>query len=158
MGSLDGARCPVQADIGFGDAVTPAPEESDYPVLLDDLPTPRLLVYPRYTVIAEKFHAIASLGMTNSRMKDFFDLWVLTRDSELDTSVLNRAITATFARRGTALPTTTPLGLSDEFSADNAKKTKWRAFIGRNQLAAPELQIVVQHLRRFLESILGRET
>jgi predicted nucleotidyltransferase component of viral defense system len=158
MGSLDGARCPVQADIGFGDAVTPVPEESDYPVILDDLPIPRLRVYPRYTVIAEKFHAIASLGMANSRMKDFFDLWVLTQHSELDTSILNRAITATFARRGTALPTSTPLGLSDEFAADNAKQTQWRAFVGRNQLAAPELQIVVHHLRRFLESILGHET
>lgn len=158
MGSLDGARCPVQADIGFGDAVTPAPEESDYPVLLDDLPMPRLRVYSRYTVIAEKFHAIASLGMANSRMKDFFDLWVLTQHSVLDTSVLNRAITATFGRRGTALPTTTPLGLSDEFAADNAKQTQWRAFVGRNQLAAPELQIVVHHLRRFLESILEQET
>jgi predicted nucleotidyltransferase component of viral defense system len=158
MGSLDGARCPVQADIGFGDAVTPVPEESDYPVILDDLPIPRLRVYPRYTVIAEKFHAIASLGMANSRMKDFFDLWVLTQHSELDTSILNRAITATFARRGTALPTTTPLGLSDEFAADNAKLTQWRAFVGRNQLAAPELQIVVHHLRRFLESILDHET
>jgi predicted nucleotidyltransferase component of viral defense system len=158
MGSLDGARCPVQADIGFGDAVTPAPEDSDYPVLLDDLPTPRLRVYPRYTVIAEKFHAIASLGMANSRMKDFFDLWVLSQHSELDTSVLNRAIAATFGRRGTALPTVTPLGLSDEFAADNAKQTQWRAFVGRNQLAAPELQAVVQHLRRFLESILEHDT
>jgi hypothetical protein len=96
--------------------------------------------------------------MANSRMKDFFDLWVLSQHSELGTSILNRAITATFARRGTALPTTTPLGLSDEFAADNAKQTQWRAFVGRNQLAAPELQAVVQHLRRFLESILEHDT
>jgi len=154
-GSLDGARCPVQADIGFGDAVTPAPEETDYPVLLDDLPTPRLRVYPRYTVIAEKFHAIASLGIANSRMKDFFDLWVLTRNSELDPTVLRQAITATFERRDTALPTSTPVGLSDEFAGDSAKQIQWRAFTARNQLAAPELQVVVQHLRRFLGSVIG---
>jgi hypothetical protein len=128
-GSLDGARCPMQADIGFGDAVTPAPEETDYPVLLDDLPTPRLRVYPRYTVIAEKFHAIASLGIANSRMKDFFDLWVLTRHSELDPTILRRAITATFARRGTALPTSIPVGLSEEFAGDGAKQVQWRAFM-----------------------------
>jgi integrase len=139
MGSLDGARCPVQADIGFGDAVTPAPDEAQYPVLLIDLPAPRLRVYPRYTVIAEKFHAIVTLGIANSRMKDFFDLWVLTRHSELDAAILRRAVTATFARRGTVLPTNTPVGLSNEFAADLTKQTQWRAFTTRNQLTAPDL-------------------
>lgn len=154
-GSLDGARCPIQADIGFGDAVTPAPEETDYPVLLDGLPPPNLRVYPRYTVIAEKFESIISLGITNSRMKDFFDLWVLTQRSTLDAPILRQAITATFARRGTALPTPTPLGLSDEFAMDPTKQTQWRAFITRNQLSASELQVIVKHLRRFLASSLN---
>jgi len=154
-GVLAGARCPVQADIGFGDAVTPAPEEIEYPVFLNDLPAPKLRAYPRYTVIAEKFEAITSLGIANSRMKDFFDLWALTQHSELDPTILGRAIRATFARRGTALPTSTPVGLSDEFAADQAKQTQWRAFTARNQLDAPELQGVVQHLRRFLESVIG---
>jgi hypothetical protein len=158
VGSLDGARCPLQADIGFGDAVTPAPEETDYPVLLNDLPAPRLRVYPRYTVIAEKLHAVASLGIANSRMKDFFDLWVLTQHSKLDATILRRAISATFARRGTALPTNTPIGLSDEFATDDAKQIQWRAFIGRNELTAPELQVIVQHLRQFLESVIGEQT
>ena len=156
--AFDRARCPVQADIGFGDAVTPAPEEIQYPVLLNDLPAPKLRAYPRYTVIAEKFEAITSLGIANSRMKDFFDLWVLTRHSELDATILGRAIRATFARRGTALPTITPVGLSDEFAADQTKQTQWRAFTARNQLAAPELQVVVQHLRRFLESVVELRT
>jgi len=155
LGSLDGARCPIQADIGFGDVVTPAPEETDYPVLLDDLPMPRLRVYPRYTVIAEKFEAIVSLGIANSRMKDFFDLWVLTRHSELDSAILRRAITATFARRTTALPFRTPIGLSDEFSADATKQTQWRAFAMKNRLDAPPLPQVVTHLRKFFESTLG---
>jgi len=158
LGLLDGARCPVQADIGFGDAVTPAPEEIEYPVLLNDLPAPKLRAYPRYTVIAEKFEAITSLGIANSRMKDFFDLWVLTRHSELDATILGRAIRATFARRGTALPTITPVGLSDEFAADQTKQTQWRAFTARNQLVAPELQVVVQHLRRFLQSVVELRT
>ncbi len=154
-GSLDGARCPVQADIGFGDAVTPGPEETDYPVLLDDLPAPKLRVYPRYTVIAEKFEAITSLGIANSRMKDFFDLWVLTRHSELDAAILRQAVTATFARRGTPLPTTTPpVGLSDEFAADANKQTQWRAFTTRNKLDAPSLETVVNHLREFLKSVV----
>ena len=156
LGTLDGARCPIQADIGFGDTVTPSPEETDYPVLLDDLPAPRLRVYPRYTVIAEKFEAIVSLGIANSRMKDFFDLWVLTRHSELDSATLRRAITATFARRATALPATTPIGLSDELSRDATKQTQWRAFVTKNRLDAPPLPRVVAHLRTFLESILGK--
>lgn len=154
LGSLDGARCPIQADIGFGDIVTPSPEETDYPVLLDDLPVPRLRVYPRYTVIAEKFEAIVSLGIANSRMKDFFDLWVLARHSELDPKTLRRAIAATFSRRATALPTTTPVGLSDEFSADTTKQTQWQAFVTKNRLAAPFLPQVVAHLRTFFETIL----
>ena len=157
-GLLDGARCQVQADIGFGDAVTPAPEEIEYPTFLKDLPAPKLRIYPRYTVIAEKFETITSLGIANSRMKDFFDLWVLTRNSELDASILSRAIRATFERRGTALPTSTPVGLSDEFAADPAKQTQWRAFTARNQLATPELQVIVQHLRRFLESVIELQT
>lgn len=77
MGMLDKARCPVQADIGFGDAVVPGPDEVDYPVLLAEMPAPHLRVYPRYTVVAEKLEALTSLGMLNSRMKDYFDLWVL---------------------------------------------------------------------------------
>ena len=111
-------------------------------------------MYPRYTVIAEKYEAITSLGIANSRMKDFFDLWILTRHSELDAATLRQAITATFARRGTALPSTTPVGLSDEFAADAAKQMQWKAFIARNQLQATTLQEVVTHLRGYLETVL----
>lgn len=75
-GMIDGAPCPIQVDIGYGDAVTPAPESARYPVMFGDMPAPTLRVYPRYTVVAEKLEAIISLGMANSRMKDFFDLWV----------------------------------------------------------------------------------
>ena len=84
LGLIDGARSPVQIDIGFGDAVTPAPEEVQYPVMLPDFQAPKLRVYPRYTVVAEKLEAITALGIANSRMKDFFDLWILSRYTEFD--------------------------------------------------------------------------
>jgi len=105
-------------------------------------------------VIAEKFEAIVSLGITNSRMKDFFDLWVLARHSKLQPGILRTAITATFDRRGTAMPTATPIGLSDESAADRGKQTQWRAFIAKNRLDAPPLQEVVTLLRDFLTGAL----
>lgn len=101
---LDGARIALQVDIGFGDAVTPTPEMVRYPVLLDDLPAPHLRAYPKYTVVAEKSHAICLLGMTNTRMKDYFDLDVLLQGADLDPREVRRAIEATFARRKTAIP------------------------------------------------------
>lgn len=152
MGTVAGARCPIQVDIGFGDAVTPAPEDVQYPVLLDDFPAPSLRAYPRYTAIAEKFEAIASLGMANSRMKDFFDLWVLTRQSTLDRDILKRALTATFERRGTDLHATAPIGLTDEFASDPAKQVQWRAFIAKGRLDAPSLSEVVTYLRGYFET------
>mgnify|MGYP005995087285 CR=1 FL=1 len=153
IGTLSGARIPVQADIGFGDAVTPEPEEAEYPVMLDELPAPRLRTYPRATVIAEKFEAITSLGMGNSRMKDFFDLWVLSRHSEPPLDELRQALQATFKRRGTQLPGTLPVGLSDEFPASKEKQIQWRAFVSRNSLNAPTLDEIVLHLREFWQAI-----
>ncbi len=108
LGLIDGARCPVQIDIGFGDAVTPGPVEVRYPVMLPDFEAPKLRVYPRYTVVAEKLEAIAALGIANSRMKDFFDLWILSCHTEFDGDILRRAIRATFDRRKTALPPASP--------------------------------------------------
>src|SRR5450830_730697 len=84
LGVLDNARCAVQVDVGYGDVVTPAPESVRFPVLLDDLPQPTLRAYPMYTVVAEKYHAMVSLGIANTRMKDYFDLWILARYAEFD--------------------------------------------------------------------------
>jgi predicted nucleotidyltransferase component of viral defense system len=153
MGMLDNARCPVQADIGFGDAVTQEPEETTYPTLFPDLPAPRLRVYTRYTVVAEKYHAIVEHGMQNSRMKDFFDLWVLTRRSEFDPATLLQAITATFTRRGTTLPAGTPVGLSDEFATNSAKQAQWRGFAAKSRIDVQSLEQVVSHLRGFFSSL-----
>jgi hypothetical protein len=144
---LDGARIALQVDVGFGDAVTPAPEEVRYPVLLDDLPAPHLRAYPKYTVVAEKFHAICLLGMTNTRMKDYFDLDVLLQRSELDPDELRRAIEATFARRKMMMPAELPVGLSDTFSADPAKQTQWKAFLKKNRLDRDELADLVSRLQ-----------
>lgn len=102
-GELAKARCKTQIDIGFGDAVTPGPVQSEYPVLLKDFPAPRLRTYPVYTVISEKLHAIALLGMTNSRVKDYLDLWVMLDRESLNMNTLAQAISATFTRRGMAV-------------------------------------------------------
>lgn len=149
-GTIDGARCPVQIDVGYGDAVTPAPESASYPVMFDDMPAPTIQVYPRYTVVAEKLEAIISLGMANSRMKDYFDLWVILRDNELDRDILVQAVEATLNRRGTRKPSVVPIGLSAQFSSDRQKLIQWAAFINRNQLKAASLEKTVQDLRTAL--------
>lgn len=149
-GLIDGARCPVQIDVGYGDAVTPAPESALYPVMFKDMPAPDLRVYPRYTVVAEKLEAIISLGMANSRMKDYFDLWVILRDAQLDREILAKAVTATLDRRGTKKPLGIPIGLSEQFSNDGQKSMQWAAFVKRNQLTATSLEKTVQDLRAAL--------
>lgn len=154
IGTIDGAKCTVQIDVGYGDAVTPSPVMATYPVMLKDMPAPELRVYPQYTVIAEKFQAIVSLGMANSRMKDYFDLWVLLRNATLDSAILEQAVQATFKRRGTALLTDTPVGLSNQFSLDKSRVDLWDAFVGRNKLKAESLPDTVTYLRERFVLIL----
>jgi hypothetical protein len=146
---MGAARLSVQVDIGIGDVVTPAPEWLEYPSLLD-LPRPRLRAYPRETVIAEKLHAMEFLGLRNSRMKDYFDVYALLREGKIDFARLAGAIAATFARRQTALIEGMPQGLSDEFASDPAKHTQWRQFLARNRLEAPALGEVIAEIRGFL--------
>ncbi|MDQ7837993.1 MAG: nucleotidyl transferase AbiEii/AbiGii toxin family protein [Thermodesulfobacteriota bacterium] len=127
---LDGARIHVQVDIGFGDAVTPDTAFADFPTLLD-LPAPHLRVYPRETVVAEKFQAMVQLGIANSRMKDFHDLWTIGRMFDFDGTTLTSAIAKTFERRNTFIPFDMPLALTAEFSGDAQKLRQWRAFLNR---------------------------
>lgn len=155
-GELAKARCKTQIDIGFGDAVTPGPVDATYPVLLDDLPAPRLRTYPVYTVVAEKLHAIALLGMTNSRVKDYLDLSVLLERETLDAETLAGAIAATFIRRGMAVPISLPVGLTDEFSGDATRQALWHAFLKKNELAQQALPDIVVMLRTALEPALLR--
>jgi hypothetical protein len=147
LAKLDGARIVLQVDIGFGDAVTPAPESVSYPVLLEDLPAPQLRSYPKYTVVAEKFHAVCLLGLANTRMKDYFDLWILLTEDALESAELRRAIEATFKRRKLAIPGTLPSGLSDAFVQDAAKQRQWAAFLKKNRLEALALAEVIALLR-----------
>ena len=127
--AIGGARISLTIDIGFGDAVEPGAEELDYPSMLD-FPVPRLRGYARETVIAEKFQAMVALGRANSRMKDFYDIWILSRSFNFDDDRLPRAIAATFARRGTAIPQDLPDALTPAFATDEQKQGQWRAFAG----------------------------
>lgn len=154
-GELAKARCKTQIDIGFGDAVTPGPVQSEYPVLLEDFPAPRLRTYPIYTVISEKLHAIALLGMTNSRVKDYLDLWVMLDRESMNMNTLAQAISATFTRRDMAVPTDLPMGLSDEFAADPSRQALWAAFMRKNDLAMIPLADVVTRIRTALAPAMG---
>jgi predicted nucleotidyltransferase component of viral defense system len=148
---IGGARMPITIDIGFGDATEPPPEPVAFPALLD-MPAPKLRGYARETVIAEKFEAIVSLGRANSRMKDYFDIWMLSRTFSFDQSRLRQAIVATFERRGTAIPTEPPDGLTAEFAADPLKRTQWAAFTRDFDVDAGNLAAVVVDLAVFLMS------
>jgi hypothetical protein len=145
-GFLDGAKCPVQVDVGYGDPVTPEPESAVYPTMLEDMAAPKLRAYPTYTVIAEKLEAIISLGMANSRMKDYFDLWVILRNTEHDPKILTAALSATTDRRGTTKPLSMPTGLTERFGTDPQKITQWNAFVSRNKLNAESLPKTVKYL------------
>jgi len=151
FGDLAGARIPIQADIGFGDAVTPEAKEIKYPTLLGNS-APYLRAYPRETVVAEKYQALVNLGFANSRMKDFYDLWVIAREFDFDGETLSAAIRNTFSRRQTPLPEHTPSGLSAEFHEDIQKNNQWNAFLRKGALTAnpPSLTEVCALLERFL--------
>lgn len=151
---IDGARVSVQVDIGFGDAVTPGPENVEYPVMLAEFDAPKLRAYPRYTVVAEKFEALTSLGIANSRMKDYFDLWTMARHCEFDGETLRQAIRATFQRRNTDIPNQVPFGLSADFAKDLQKQTQWQAFLKKNKLEAVPLDEIVSSLSNFLMPVI----
>lgn len=145
------ARIPLQIDVAFGDALIPSPEKARLKTLLE-FPAPALLVCPWKTVIAEKLQALVELGMANSRMKDFYDLYYLAMHAGFDGVTLSRAIRATFRRRRTPLPDTVPTGMSEAFSAERKKQAQWQAFMRRmtEETAAVELEDLLQRLRDFL--------
>ena len=145
--TLDGARVRVLIDIGFGDAVEP--QERYLPVLLD-LPAPRVRVYPPEAVIAEKFEAMVMLGRANSRMKDFYDIWVLARSNEFAGDALPRAIRATFDRRGTQIPAVRPDALTAAFAADAMKQQQWTSFVENIAVQPGTLSEVIEDIAAFL--------
>ena len=152
-GNLGKAIILMQVDVGFGDVISPSPQKVDYPSILD-LPQPRILGYSKESVIAEKFEAMVTLGALNSRMKDFYDVWRLSRQFPFDGSVLSVAIEKTFSRRGTEIQAT-PFALSADFSRTPGKQAQWAAFRKTSQLedAPPDLSNVSRHLAFFFGPI-----
>lgn len=156
---LAGARIPTQIDIGFGDSVYPEPELAVFPVLLS-MEAPVIRAYPREASIAEKFHAMVVLDIRNSRMKDFYDLWFIANTWTFDMASLRKAIFASFARRGSAVPAEVPFALTDSFLNDPQKKQQWNAFVRRLGLGAtaPSLEAVGAVLRTFLLPCIHEQT
>lgn len=149
-GFLENARIPMQLDIGFGDVVHPRAEEQNYPTILE-FPAPRLRAYPRETLVAEKFEAMVFLGTLNSRMKDFFDIWLLARQFDFVGADLARAIANTFEHRNTDLDPN-PVALTSDFMDAETTQRQWTAFVRRSQLdnAPATLAETREPLRQFL--------
>ncbi|MCC6996192.1 MAG: nucleotidyl transferase AbiEii/AbiGii toxin family protein [Deltaproteobacteria bacterium] len=149
-GLLGKAKIPMQIDVGFGDVVVPAAKTVGYPTLLE-FPAPRMKGYPRETVVAEKFEAMVKLGTLNSRMKDFFDIWLMARQFDFDGALLGRAVTSTFRNRKTAIDPR-PVALTPAFTESSTTEAQWRAFLRRGKFAhVPErLADVAAALAEFL--------
>lgn len=154
MAFLGSALIPIQVDIGVGDAVAVPFKRERFPVWLD-FPAPRILAYTREPMIAEKFHAMTTLGIRNSRMKDYFDLWTLSRHFSFDASALHLALETTFSRRKTPWPSQMPLGLTAEFGQAVDKKLQWQGFLKRTGILEPvPFPEVVRGIAEFLRPVL----
>jgi len=155
IGYLGNARIALQIDVGFGDAITPAPTIIDYPTILD-FPAPRIRAYHPATVVAEKFNAMIVLGMMNSRLKDFYDVYIILQHMGIDDTQLADAIQSTFQRRKTPLPTELPLVFTDDFINDGNKETQWKAFLKRSLLTDCELSFsqIVESIQQQLWPIV----
>ncbi|MBU0608051.1 MAG: nucleotidyl transferase AbiEii/AbiGii toxin family protein [Armatimonadetes bacterium] len=148
---LGQARIVLRVDLGFGDPILPAPVEAQYPSLLD-MPAPRLLVYPQETAIAEKLHALISRGLDNSRVKDYYDLWVLSQEFAFDATPLCAALASTCAYRGTTV-VAGPEGLTTPYAASH--QSQWARYLQRNMLKAPDLSEAVRHISDFVGPVVA---
>lgn len=131
---LDTIRQRLQIDIGFGDVIIPAPVKIQYPVLLDELEKPQINAYSIETVIAEKFHAMIVLGSFNSRMKDFYDAYILLKNNEINNANLREAILQTFKNRETEF-TDNPELFTTSFFEDKNRKIMWKAFLRKTKVS-----------------------
>lgn len=156
LAMLGTARVPIQVDVGFGDAVEP--DEGVYPSLIG-LPAARLRLYPREAVIAEKVHAMVALGLTNGRLKDYYDVWYLSSTSTFDLERLGRAIVRTFGARGTLLPTTLPEAMTPLFVEVPSKRQMWAGFKQKAMLPAttPDLDRLVDLVAAFVWPVIQGE-
>lgn len=148
---LEQAEIPLQINVGFGDIVTPPSHLIDLPTILD-MPAPSLHVYSRESVISEKYEAMVRLGIANSRMKDLYDIWVLSRDFDFEGPALAKAIQATFDKRATALPKKKPIVFSKDFCSNPLKQSQWKAFINRTRLKTKtdDFEGVIEKIDAFL--------
>ncbi len=152
-GELSGARFTLRLDIGIDDATVPEPAWVNYPTLFNEL-VPHILAYQPPTAIAEKFEAMVNLGLVNSRLKDFYDIWMLARTLSFDGRELVAALSATFSRRDTGLPDESPVALTEAFTRQTATTTMWRTY--RRTLAASNIEVpesldkVVDVITRFI--------
>lgn len=153
---IGSVRVPVQFDVGIGDAITPTAQRVTFPSLLD-IPAPKIRVYPKETVIAEKIETIVKRGLANSRLKDYYDLWILCNDSELRPEIVRKAIERTFARRKTPIPTIVPDGLAHNFSENEQKRIQWNAFLRKNRLDVNGLSFteIVTAIRQYILPLLN---
>lgn len=145
-GELDTARFAMQFDVGFGDIVIPSPLLVNYPVLLN-FPAPHLRGYTRESTVAEKFEAMIKLDILNSRMKDFFDIWLLSRHFDYDGETLAKAIKKTFSTRGTEIPAE-PTPLTGTFASDDTKARQWNGFLRKSRLTG-----VPEDFRKIIEDV-----
>jgi hypothetical protein len=153
---LEKTRIRLQIDVGFGDAVHPDPRRITFPCLLPGMTVPEILAYPAETVIAEKFEAMVRFGEADGRMKDFNDIWAITRTFEFEMATLVQALLGTFQRRETAVPTETPVALTAAFANLPAKQTGWASFLKTNPpaMTPPPLEELLADLRRFFDPLL----
>ena len=155
LGYLGKAKINMRLDVGFADIVTPYPNEIEFQTILEGSSKPCIRAYPPETVIAEKFQAMVDLGMANSRLKDFYDLWFMASTMEFDYGLLMEAITSTFKNRGTPLPESTSPALTEEFAAQ--KQVQWVSFLKKSQIvdAPTSLYDVIQGLTRFFTPLVN---
>jgi hypothetical protein len=154
LGFLGKAKIHMRLDVGFADVITPAPDKLDFPSILDQMSKPCIRAYPPETVIAEKFQAMIALGMINSRMKDFYDLWFMAKSMEFDFRLLREAIFNTFDRRRTTIPQVTPKAFSNEFA--DQKQVLWVTFLKKNQIIDAPIKLfdVIQVLSEFFYPLI----
>lgn len=139
----------VQVDIGFGDIISPQPEQIDFPTLLD-LPAPRIRTSTKETVIAEKFHVMVVRGLTNSRLKDYFDIWILAQQFDFDRHSLITALRNTFERRSTPIPDVIPVGLTERYAEHIPFARAWERLAKGTPAEGQSLVDIINDIQRLI--------
>ena len=150
-GFLERSRMAMQIDVGFGDIIYPRPKVIDYPVILD-FPKPHLKGYAAESVVSEKFEAMVKLGLLNSRMKDFYDIWLMMHQFDFNGSKIAEALKRTFSHRKTSLPEDRPLFAEEIYDEKSDRQTLWKAFLEKGDIKhAPEkLRATAREIEEFL--------